>query len=70
MLEEENKLAEPLEDAAMFTLNSHQGAWTNREEIWVLRDRRLLFATKSGETTSQWVTGLSDLVNQQNTLSN
>lgn len=53
--EEDNKLEEPLNDMAMQSLNTHNGAWTNREEMWVLEDRRLLFATKTDGTSSEWV---------------
>jgi len=47
IMEEENKLEEPLSSAAMPSLNTHNGAWTNREEVWIFEDRRLLFATKA-----------------------
>jgi hypothetical protein len=51
MAEEENKLEDPLSSAAMSTLNTKNGAWSNREEVWVLEDRRLLFATKTDAAT-------------------
>jgi hypothetical protein len=35
----------------MPTLNTRNGAWSNREEMWVLEDRRLLFATKTDIAT-------------------
>ncbi len=47
ILEEDNKLDEPLKLAAMPTLNTHNGAWSKIEEMWVMEDRRLLFATKT-----------------------
>lgn len=53
--DQDNQLEEPLSYAAMNTLNTHQGAWTNREEMWILEDRRLLFATKNIAATSEWV---------------
>ena len=52
---EENQLEEPLSYASMNSLNTHQGAWTNREEMWILEDRRLLFATKTDMATNEWV---------------
>jgi hypothetical protein len=45
--DEYNKLEEPLKNSAMESLNTHQGAWTNREEMWTYDDRRMLFATKA-----------------------
>ena len=39
----------------MSSLNTKNGAWTNREEKWVLEDRRLLFATKTEAATEEWV---------------
>lgn len=51
LLEEENKLEDPLAQSAMASLNTHNGAWTNREEVWVLEDRRLLFSTKTDVAT-------------------
>jgi len=62
-MEEENKLEEPLSQSAMSTLNTHNGAWTNREEMWVLEDRRLLFATKTDGATQEWVEVIDQLVN-------
>jgi len=44
-------------------LNTH-GAWTNREEEWFISSKRLLFATKSIETTDQWVEKLNALVTE------
>lgn len=69
--EEENQLDDPLLYAAMETLNTHNGAWTNREEKWIITDRRLLFATKSFTASSEWVEVLDNLVNEHvNNLSN
>jgi len=48
-------LEDVLSQSAMSTLNTKNGAWTNREEKWVLEDRRLLFATKSDIATQEWV---------------
>lgn len=45
----------------MNSLNTHYGAWTNREEMWILEDRRLLFATKTDMATAEWVDVLSQL---------
>jgi hypothetical protein len=69
--EEENKLEEPLTTAAMASLNTHNGAWTNREEMWIMEDRRLLFSTKTDLATQEWVEVLDQLVNNEvNNLSN
>lgn len=46
----------------MNTLNTKDGAWTNREEMWILKDRRLLFATKTDLATGEWVEVLSQLI--------
>jgi hypothetical protein len=48
----------------MESLNTHQGAWTNREEMWILEDRRLLFATKTDLATSEWVKVLVDQIQE------
>lgn len=63
--EEENTLEEPLSYAAMNTLNTHQGAWSNREEMWILEDRRLLFATKSITATGEWVEVLDQVLHEK-----
>lgn len=65
LLEEENMLDEPLKYAAMDTLNTKQGAWTNREEMWILEDRRLLFATKTDLASGEWVEVLDQLINDK-----
>jgi hypothetical protein len=71
ILEEENKLEDPLAQSAMASLNTHNGAWTNREEVWVLEDRRLLFSTKTDIATQEWVEVLDQLIhNEVNNLSN
>lgn len=62
---EENQLQEPLSYAAMDTLNTKQGAWTNREEMWILEDRRLLFSTKTDLTSGEWVEVLDQLVSDK-----
>jgi hypothetical protein len=49
----------------MDTLNTKQGAWTNREEMWILEDRRLLFATKTDIASGEWVEVLDQLVNDK-----
>ena len=48
----------------MESLNTHQGAWTNREEMWILEDRRLLFATKTDIATTEWVKVLEELIQE------
>jgi hypothetical protein len=65
ILEEENKLEEPLNQAAMATLNTHNGAWTNREEMWIFEDRRLLFATKTENATAEWVEVIDQLIHDE-----
>ena len=60
---EENRLEEPLSSASMSTLNTRNGAWTNRDEMWILEDRRLLFATKTDIATQEWTEVLDQLVN-------
>jgi hypothetical protein len=65
--QEENNLEPPLSFASMDTLNTQYGAWTNREELWILEDRRLLFATKSTTATAEWVEVLDQLINERGT---
>jgi len=48
---------------AMQSLNTHNGAWTNREEMWTLEDKRLLFATKTDASTTEWMEVLDSLIN-------
>lgn len=54
MKEEENKLEKPLSLASMSTLNTG-GAWTNRREMWILEEKRLLFSTKEGKDREEWM---------------
>ena len=65
ILEEENRLDAPLTMAAMHSLNTQNGAWTNREEMWIFEDRRLLFSTKTEQATTEWVEVLSQLINEE-----
>ena len=65
MLEEEGKLEEPLSQASMSTLNTHNGAWTNREEMWTIEDKKMLFTTKSDQSTSEWIDVLDQLLNDE-----
>jgi lipase chaperone LimK len=65
IMEEENRLEEPLSNASMSTLNTHYGALTNREEMWILEDRRLLFATKTDIATQEWTEVLDSVVNDK-----
>lgn len=60
--DQENKIEEPLSCSAMESLNTHLGAWTNREEVWVIEERRLLFSTMSTESTNKWIEVLEALV--------
>lgn len=55
ILEEENKPIEPLGQAAMTTLNTHDGAWSNRVGRWPLGNKRLIFSTKKEELTEEWL---------------
>ena len=60
--DQKNDLEEPLAESAMETLNTHSGAWTNREEVWVIEERRLLFSTLNVESTNKWIEVLEALV--------
>ena len=64
MKEEENRLEEPLSVASMTTLNTHGGAWTNRNEMWILEDKRLLFTTLSDELTTEWIEVFEQIMNE------
>lgn len=44
--EEENRSEEPLKTAAMSSLNTHGGAWSNRAGMWPLSERRLILSSK------------------------
>ena len=55
MLEEENRPEEPLKAAAMHTLNTHGGAWSNRAGMWPVSEKRLIFASKKENVTLQWI---------------
>lgn len=46
LLEDENRPEEPLKSAAMATLNTHSGAWSNRQGQWPISERRMIFASK------------------------
>lgn len=63
-MEEENRLEVPLALNAMQSLNTQNGAWTNREETWIMEDKRLLFATKTDVATTEWVEVFDQLVNE------
>lgn len=63
--EENNRLEEPLAMASMQTLNTHHGAWTNREEMWALEDKRLLFSTKTLNETVEWIEVIEQIMNEQ-----
>jgi hypothetical protein len=64
IMEEENRLEVPLAQNAMQTLNTQNGAWTNREETWIMEDKRLLFATKTDSATTEWVEAFDQLVTE------
>lgn len=43
---ERNSNIQPLNKAAMHTLNTGIGAWSNRQGTWPLSERRMIFASK------------------------
>lgn len=59
-LEEGNRVAH-LQDKHAKNINI-QGAWSNREDEWYFTNKRLLFTTKAGEITDEWVEKLNALV--------
>ena len=52
---EEESTKEPLKTAAMQSLNTHGGAWSNRQGVWPLSERRLIFTCKKDIVSRQWV---------------
>ena len=48
----------------MSTLNTHGGAWTNRREMWILDDKRLLFTTTSDNITNEWMEVLDQVIHE------
>jgi hypothetical protein len=48
----------------MESVNTHGGAWTNREEMWIIEDRRLLFATKNDGASNEWIEVLDQVINE------
>ncbi|CDW84418.1 UNKNOWN [Stylonychia lemnae] len=64
--EMENKPEEPLKQAAMSTLNTHSGAWSNRQGMWPLSDRKMIFACKKEIVTKQWLDNLIAVANDVN----
>ena len=53
-MEEENRGHDPLAAKAMHSLNTHNGAWSNRVESWPLQERRLIFACKNEDMYTSW----------------
>jgi hypothetical protein len=49
--EDENRGIEPLKQAAMQSLNTHGGAWSNRQGQWPVSERRLIFSSKKDEVS-------------------
>jgi hypothetical protein len=44
-------------------IESRQGmSWSSREEEWFYSNKRLIFATKSSQTASEWVQKLNDAI--------
>ena len=39
----------------MQSLNTHSGAWSNRQGMWPLSERKLVFACKKEIVTQQWL---------------
>jgi hypothetical protein len=62
ILEEEGRLEGPLSQASMTSLNTKGGAWTNREELWTLEDKRMLFTTKSDQASKDWIEVLESIL--------
>ena len=50
----------PLSHAAMASLNTHSGAWSNRAGMWPLSDRRLVFTTRKEEVVTEWLKRLNE----------
>lgn len=50
----------------MSTLNTHSGAWSNRQGMWPLSDRKMIFAAKKEIVTQQWLDNLIAVVNDVN----
>lgn len=49
----------------MSTLNTHNGAWSNREEMWIYEERRLLFATKANAATNEWIEVFDQIISDK-----
>ena len=63
LLEEADTPDMPLNHAAMHSLNTHSGAWSNRVGMWPLSDRKLVFTTRKEEVAQQWLYRLQNLLN-------
>ena len=55
VMEEHDNPDVPLSHAAMHSLNTHSGAWSNRAGMWPLSDRRLVFTTRKPEVAEEWL---------------
>ncbi len=66
MAEDENKPEEPLKQAAMASLNTHGGAWSNRQGQWPLNERKMIFSCKKEIVTQQWLDNLRAVVMDSN----
>jgi hypothetical protein len=51
LLEDDNRPEEPLKYSAMASLNTHGGAWSNRQGQWPISERRMIFACKKEVVT-------------------
>ena len=47
----------------MRSLNTHQGAWSNRS-LWSLSEKRLVFTSKRESVTQTWMDNLLNLLNE------
>ena len=61
--EEGNKPRELLGSAAMKSLNTKQGAWSNRS-LWSLSEKRLVFTSKREEVTKIWIESLEEIISE------
>ena len=47
---------------------STQGSWSNREEEWYYANKRLIFATQSGQAADTWIMKLNQTVKKCHTV--
>ena len=51
---------------AMQSLNTHTGAWSNRQGMWPLSERKLVFACKKEIVTQQWLDNFAAVFREVN----